>query len=276
MSGTPLTGRVALGTASLSFSPERDRDADLGTLRAGLDAGATIVDTARAYGRVDDPSFGERLTADAVAGRDVIVMTKGGHARIAHDTWDVDLAPDRIRSDLEGSLAVLGRIDVYFLHRVDLALAAGQRFEPAVDALAAFRDQGRIGGVGLSNVTVADLETASAITGIDAVQNRHDAINLQSSDVLAWCTERGIPFFAYSPLPRGARTPHLAAAAAARGASVQRLLLRALLESSPVLSVITGATRPASVVDSVAAQTEAWDDGLETAYRDDLALEKER
>lgn len=274
--GSALTGRVALGTSKLSFDPSRDREADLAALRAGFDAGATIVDTARAYARADDPFYGERLTADAAAGRDVIVATKGGHSRISQDDWDVDLAPVRIRADVESSLAVLGRIDLYFLHRVDLALADGQRLEPAVSALAGLRDEGKFGGIGLSNVTVADLEAASAVTRIDAVENRHSAVGPQSPEVLAWCEEHDVPYFAYSPMPRDAVTPNLEAAARERGVSVQRLLLRALLASSPAMTVITGATRIQSVLDSVAAQTEPWDDELETAYRADLALEKER
>jgi aryl-alcohol dehydrogenase-like predicted oxidoreductase len=272
---TELAGRVALGVSKLSFDPERDREADLATLRAGLDAGATIIDTARAYARADDTYYGERLAADAVAGRDVLVATKGGHSRISQDDWDVDLSPERVRADVEGSLEALRteRIGLYFIHRVDLGLAAGQPLEPAVATLAELRYQGKLARLGLSNVTVADLEAASAVTTIDVVENRHSAIGKQSPEVLAWCEAHDVPFFAYSPMPRGAATPNLSAIAAEREVSVQRLLLRALLASSPVLTVITGATRIPSVLDSVAAQTMAWDDELEAAYRADLALD---
>ncbi len=273
---TQLTGRVALGTADLSFDPSRDRDADLAVLRAGLDAGATIIDTARAYARADDGFYGERLAADAAAGRDVLVATKGTHSRISQDDWDVDLSPARVRADVESSLGILGRIGLYFLHRVDLALADGQPLEPAVAALAELRDAGKVELLGLSNVTVADLEAASEITTIDAVQNRHGAIGHQSPEVLDWCEAHGVPYFGYSPLRDVPATPNLSAAAAERGVSLQRLLLRAVLAASPVMTVVTGAKRIPTVLDSVAAQSEPWDDTLEAAYREDLALETQR
>ena len=77
----------------------------------------------------------------------------------------------------------------------------------------------------------------------------------ESLEVLAWCEANEVPFFAYSPLRPSAAVPaaHLTAIAAARGVSLQRLQLRALLASSPALSVISGATRPETVLDSLAA-----------------------
>jgi pyridoxine 4-dehydrogenase len=83
-----------------------------------------------------------------------------------------------------------------------------------------------------------------------------------------------VPFFAYSPLRASTAVPaaHLAGIADTRGVSVQRLQLRALLASSPVLSVVSGATRPETVLDSLAAESEPWDEDLEAAYAADLAL----
>ncbi|MGZ0152879.1 aldo/keto reductase [Kribbella sp. WER1] len=275
-----LTGRVALGVAGFSFDP-RDRDADLATIRAGIAAGTAILDTARAYTRVDEPWYGEALAADAARGTGVLVGTKGGHTRRG-TTWDADIGAERIRSDVETSLRVLGgeRLDLYYLHRVDLA---EQPVEEGVSALASLRDDGKVARIGLSNVTVAELDRAWTVAEIDAVQDRHTALGQESADVLTWCETHQVPFFAYSPLrntatapnsaaaaPSLAAAPRLAAAAGARGVSLQRLLLRALLASSPALSVVSGATRPATVLDSLAAETEPWDDHLEAAYRADL------
>ena len=94
-----------------------------------------------------------------------------------------------------------------------------------------------------------------------------------AAEVVAWCEGRGIPFFAYSPLAGSAQAdlPALDALAVARGRSRQRLLLRALLASSSAVSVITGATRDASIRDSLAAEHDEWDDELEAAYRADTA-----
>ena len=243
-----LTGRVVLGTADLGIHPGRDRDADVAMLRAGLDAGAVMIDTARAYAHPDDPTFGERIAADAAAGRDgVLIGTKGTHSRVSDSKWDVDISPERLRADVDASLSSLGteRLDLYYLHRIDLAREAGQPVELGWTELVALRDAGKVARAGLSNVTVAELETASAIGAVDAVQNRHPAIGGESGDVIAWCEANDVAFFAYSPLriPPLTPTPSLAAAALARGVSLQRLLLRGLLASSPVMSVISGATR---------------------------------
>jgi aryl-alcohol dehydrogenase-like predicted oxidoreductase len=278
---TRLTGRVVLGTADLGIHSGRDRDADVAMLRAGLDAGAGIIDTARAYAHADNPTFGERIAADAAAGRDgVLVGTKGTHSRVSESQWDVDISPERLRADVDASLRALGteRIDLYYLHRVDLAREAGQPVELGWTELVAMRNAGKVARAGLSNVTVAELETAAAIGAVDAVQNRHTAIAGESGEVIAWCEANDVAFFAYSPLriPPLTQTPALAAAALSRGLSLQRLLLRGLLASSPVMSVISGATRIPTVLDSVAAETTEWDDELEAAYRADLALNEER
>ena len=269
---TGLTGRVALGVASFSFEP-RDRSADLATIRAGIAAGAAILDTARAYAQVDAPLYGEELAAEAVQGTSAIVGTKGGHSRTSATTWDADISARRIRSDVETSLRVFGReqLDLYYLHRVDLA---EQPVEEGVAALSSLRDKGNLARIGLSNVSVAALERAAAVARIDAVQNHHSAMGRESIDVLAWCEANGVPFFAYSPLRSSAAvpSPQLTAIADARGVSLQRLHLRALLASSPVLSVISGATRPETVLDSFAAESEPWDEALEAAYAADLAV----
>jgi aryl-alcohol dehydrogenase-like predicted oxidoreductase len=265
---TNLVGRVVLGLAGFSLVA-RDRSADLKTIRAGIAAGAGILDTARAYAQVEAPLYGEQLAADAARGSGVLIGTKGGHSRTGADTWDADISAPRIRSDVETSLRVLGadRLDLYYLHRVDLA---EQPVEEGVAALASLRDEGKVARIGLSNVTVEELERATAITRVDAVQNRHTAMGRESADVLAWCEANAVAFFAYSPLRSEAPAPRLAALADARGISPQRLLLRALLESSPVLSVVSGATRPQTVLDSLAAEHEPWDDELQAAYAQDL------
>jgi aryl-alcohol dehydrogenase-like predicted oxidoreductase len=253
----------------MSFAP-RDRSVDLATIRTGIAAGVAILDTARAYTRVDVPTYGEELAAEAARGSGVLVGTKGGHSRTSESTWDADISADRIRSDVETSLRAFGReqLDLYYLHRVDLA---EQPVEEGVAALASLRDAGKVARIGLSNVSVAELERAAAVARIDAVQNHHSAMGLESAAVLAWCEAHDVPFFAYSPLRHSAVAPQLTALAAARGVSVQRLQLRALLESSPVLSVVSGATRPTTVLDSFAAESDPWDDELESAYAADLA-----
>jgi aryl-alcohol dehydrogenase-like predicted oxidoreductase len=217
--------------------------------------------------------YGEELAAEAAEGTGVIVGTKGGHSRTGATSWDADISERRIRSDVEASLRVFGgeHLDLYYLHRVDLA---EQPVEEGVSVLASLRDEGKLARIGLSNVSVAALERATSVAPIDAVQNLHSVMGRESAEVLAWCQANAVPFFAYSPLRPSAAipAPHLAAMANARGASLQRLQLRALLASSPVLSVISGATRPETVLDSVAAESEPWDEDLQAAYAADLVL----
>lgn len=226
-----------LGTATPSIhAAGRDRDADVAAIRGALDVGIRVFDTARAYAPVGDPGYGERLVADAVGGESgVLIGTKGGHWRTGPSTWVVDNSPARLRADVETSLREL-RVDVldlFFLHRFDDEAVP---LEESVGALAELRVSGLVERVGLSNVTAHQLERATAITTIDAVQNA-----AATDDTLAVCERLGIANILYSPLAGVTDPP--------------RDRLRALLAASPVRSVVTGATRPASIADSAAALT---------------------
>ena len=270
-----LRGRVALGTATLAIDEEeRDHDADVATIRAGLDAGFGIVDTARAYSRADDRFSGERLTAEAVAGRDgVLVVTKGGHWREDRTTWKVDNHAARLRRDAEDSVRTLGveRLDVFLLHRAD---DRGAELDESLDALLALRADGIAELVGLSNVTAEQLERAVARGAVDVVQNQHGVLT-RDPDALAVAAANGIPYFGYSPLrtggvPLAELFPRLGALAAERGTPLPRLVLRGLLAESPVMSLVSGATRVESVRDSAAAEHEPWDVTADEAYRTDM------
>jgi pyridoxine 4-dehydrogenase len=274
-----LLGRIALGTASMAIDEEtRDRDADLATIRAGLDAGIHIVDTARAYARSDDPLSGERLAADGVDGRDgVVVMTKGGHWRENRDTWKVDNHAERLRRDAKDSLRALGkdRLDVYLLHRTD---DVGADFDESLDALLALREDGVADLVGLSNASAEQLDRAVARGAVDVVQNPHGIVT-RDIHALAVAEAHGIPYFGYSPLrtrgvPIAALFPHLDTVATDRGLPLARLVLRGLLAESQVLSLVSGATRAESVRDSAAAEREPWDSVENDSYRLDIDQHK--
>ena len=120
-------------------------------------------------------------------------------------TWDADISAPRIRSDVETSLRVFGgeRVDLYYLHRVDLA---EQPVEEGVGALASLRDEGKVARIGLSNVGVAEPESVHGRSR-RRLQNHHSAMGRESLEVLAWCEANEVPFFASSPLRPGRRTP---------------------------------------------------------------------
>jgi pyridoxine 4-dehydrogenase len=276
-----LSGQVALGGATFSLVPDFPEERAVEVIRAAADAGVRIFDTARAYAPDGDPTHNEALFAAALAGRDdVLIGTKGGHFRTGPREWDVDNSPARLRQDVDTSLRALGvdRLGLFYVHRADgrERFRGGTGAPPpvgeAVAALDRLRQAGTIAGIGLSNVTAAQLDEAVGVAPVAAVQNNL-TVGTADDAVLRRCQELGIPFFAYAPLRSvalgegtAARFPATAALAAERGVSVQRLLLRGLLASSPVLSVVVGAGREATAVDSAAAMTDPWDDEAQAAY----------
>jgi aryl-alcohol dehydrogenase-like predicted oxidoreductase len=242
---------TGLGTAQFAF---RDGTAaeSVATVRAALDAGVTLIDTALAYTRRGIESYAEQVIASALRGvtRDrPLVATKGGHWRDG-DHFPVDGRPEALRAHCEISLRTLGvdRIDLYQLHHVDPKVP----LPDSVGALEELRQEGKIAAIGLSNVTAAQLDQALAITAVAAVQNQ---LSYGHPDDLptAWaCGERGIAYLAYKVFASATSTPPEAALAVARrhGVSVHRVLLAWLREQSPHIIPLAGASRPASIRDS--------------------------
>jgi aryl-alcohol dehydrogenase-like predicted oxidoreductase len=248
----------------LSVPGRPDEQQAIRTIHAALDAGVDLLDTADAYSDGEqDMGRGERLIARALrhvpAADRPTVATKGGHTRPG-DRWELDGRPEYLRAACERSLRALEveRIDLYQLHRPDPKTP----FAESVGALAELRDEGKIRDVGLSNVTVAQLEEAEAIVEIAAVQNELSleyVEPLRNGEVDA-CAERGIPLLAWSPLggasgaaQAGSKAPSVARIASGRGLSPQRVALAWLLSLSPAVLPIPGSRRPATILDSVAA-----------------------
>ena len=264
--------RVALGCMPLSVGRGRERGLANETVAAALDAGVNLLDTADAYA-IDESEFGhnERLVAKALAAYQgggglrggssarPLVATKGGHVRHGYE-WDLDGSPEHLKAACEASLERLGveSIDLYQLHWPDPETP----FADSVGALRDLRDAGKVRHVGLSNVSVAQLEEAERIVPIAALQNQLSPAHtdpLRNGEVAA-CEERGIPFLAWSPLggfERGGEEPGgidaISAIAADRGVSPQRVALAWLLSLSPAIVPLVGASRPATIQDSVAA-----------------------
>jgi aryl-alcohol dehydrogenase-like predicted oxidoreductase len=248
----------------LSVPGRPDEAQAIRTIHAALDAGVNLLDTADAYSDgEDDVGAGERLIARAL--RDVpaaerpLVATKGGHTRPG-GRWELDGRPEYLRAACEASLRALetDRIDLYQLHRPD----PGTPFAESVGALAELQAEGKIRYVGLSNVTVAQLEEAEAIVAVAAVQNELSLEYVEPfrNGEVAACAERGIPLLAWSPLggatgatEAGSRAPAVGRIASERGVSPQRTALAWLLSLSPTVLAIPGSRRPETILDSVAA-----------------------
>jgi aryl-alcohol dehydrogenase-like predicted oxidoreductase len=250
-------GQVALGTASwaLHQTPLGSRTAER-VLRAALESGVTLVDTALVYSTRDEDSYSERLLARALrslpALRQPIVATKGGHFRRGDD-FVVDGRPETIRENCERSLRALGveTIDLYFLHKPDPNVPLVE----SVGAIAQLQQAGRVRLVGLSNVSDHELEEARSIVEIAAVQNPLDAG--KRDPAIDQCEQLGIAYLGYAPFQGSAhlaaRNPGVARIAGIRGVSPQQVIIARHLKSSPAVTAIVGARRPATIRDSAAA-----------------------
>ena len=266
--GSRTVGAIGLGGMPLSVEGRPDRGRALRTVHAALDAGVTLLDTADAYclGH-DEVGHNERLLADAVRawGGDrgaVLLATKGGHTRPPDDSWALDGSREHLRAACEASLRALGveAIGLYQLHRPDPQVP----YAESVGALEELRQEGKVVAVGISNASPDQIRQAAAITPLAAVQNELSPAFRSSLREVALCAELGIAFLPWSPLGGVGRTgsiaPVFAEVAAARGVSPQQICLAWELARSPVVIPIPGASRPETILDSVAAARLELDD----------------
>lgn len=259
----------------LSIQGRPDADTARRVLHATLDAGVTLIDTADVY-CLDDRELGhnERLIAAALrtwnGPRDrVLIATKGGLTR-PQGRWERDASPAHLRRACEASLKALAvdQIALYQLHAPDSAVP----LEASLTALAELREQGKIRWVGLSNVSVAQIELAESIVPIATVQNRLNPFFREAlgEGVVAYCGERGLGFLAYSPVGGGRLNqklpghPVLQGLAARLGRSPHALVIAWVLAQGPTVFAIPGARSPAHAEDAAHA-------GALTLAPDDLA-----
>jgi len=231
-----------------------DRDAAKALLRRVVALGVNLIDTADSYG----PEVSERLIADALFPYpdDLVIATKGGKVRTGPSTeiWPANGRPEHLRVACEGSLKRLRleRIDLYQLHAVDPAVP----IEESLGALAELQADGKIGHIGVSNVSVEELARARAAARVVAVQNRYSVADRSSEDVVCVCEREGLVFLAWQPLDLGALTqakPELARVAAARRATAAQLALAWLIDRSPLLVPIPGTTSIRHLEENIAA-----------------------
>lgn len=262
--GPVQVGAIGLGAMQLDDHPERAE----ATVRAALDAGVTLIDTADAYGRGSSGAAAmgenERLLAgilDRLGARDdVLIATKGGHVRTAGGGWSVDSSDGHLHAAIDASLANLGveRIDLYQHHRPDPAVPYGA----AMTTLRQIYDSGKVRMVGISNADVDQIRQAREILGdaLVSVQNEFSPRFRSSAVELRLCDELGLAFLPWSPLGGAGRAHRLGGAhtvfeqvADEVGASPQRVCLAWMLAKSPVVIPIPGASRPVSITDSAQA-----------------------
>jgi aryl-alcohol dehydrogenase-like predicted oxidoreductase len=243
------------------WGPPADHANALAVLRRAIELDVNLIDTADSYG----PDVSEELIAEALHPypADLVIATKGGHTRSGPNQWTPNGDPMHLRNALDGSLKRLrvDQIDLYQLHRPDPNVP----FEESMLALAELQRTGKIRHIGLSNVSVAQIEQARAIVPIVSVQNRFnnatggDAIFNGVTDdetlrVVDYCTAHGIAFFPWGPLAAGKLSAQrISDVADLRGVTSNQIALAWLLQRSPVILPIPGTASLAHLDENVAA-----------------------
>ncbi|WP_329454556.1 aldo/keto reductase [Streptomyces sp. NBC_01497] len=263
--GAVEVSSIGLGGMPMSIEGRPDETRSVATVHAALDAGVTFIDTADAYHlHADDVGHNESLIAKALAtherGSEVLVATKGGHLRPGDGSWTLNGSPEYLKRACEASLGRLGveAIGLYQFHRPD----PGVPYEESVGAIRDLLDEGKILQAGISNANPEQIRAANEILGgrLVSVQNQLSPAFRSSEQELDVCTELGIAFLPWSPFggirnagELGSRFAPFAEVAQAHGVSPHQVCLAWLLAKSPVTVPIPGASRPASVRDSVEA-----------------------
>ncbi|MEM9104701.1 MAG: aldo/keto reductase [Pseudomonadota bacterium] len=239
-------GAMRLTGQPRNFGPYADWQGGIELLRRARDLGVTHIDTARAYG----PHDNEKLIADALVKSDgtygqMFIASKGG---VEKDATSIrrDTSMATMKRHVEESLKNLrtNKIDLYYVHSPDGTTPISQ----SVTALEEMRQGGKIDMIGLSNVSLTQVQQALEVAPIAAVQNRYspaDAPNAELEGMIDWLNEQGIAFVPHGPL--GAN-PMKQGAAVDPGAA-----LRTLLARSPNILAIPGTTTIAHLEQNVAA-----------------------
>ena len=237
----------------LSTAPDRDETRGVAVIRAALDAGATLLDTADAYCHDDrDLGHNERLIARALDGWSgdrsrITVATKGG-VRRPNGAWQTDGRAKHLRQACEASRRALGvdTIDLYQLHAVDPKTP----LETSVRALAKLQEEGQIRDIGLCNVTVSQIRAAKALVSVASVQVSVSPLDDESlrNGVAEFCRDHAILLIAYRPLggervKQLARHGELTRIAAKHGAASEDVALAWLMSLGDGIVPIPGATR---------------------------------
>jgi pyridoxine 4-dehydrogenase len=233
------------------WGPPADHDEALAVLRRSVELGVDFIDTADSYG----PEVSESLIAEALAPYgDVRVATKAGLVRTGPDDWFPVGRPEYLRQELEMSLRRLrvDQIDLWQLHRIDPEVPREEQFGVLKEAL----DSGKVAAVGLSEVSVEEIEAARAVVPSATVQNLYNVANRQSEGVLDHCEAHGIGFIPWFPLAAGKLADPggpLATAAESHGVSAGAVALAWLLHRSPVMLPIPGTGKVAHLEENMAA-----------------------
>ena len=248
--------RLGYGTMQLPgpgvWGEPRDHGEAVRVLRRAVDLGVTLIDTADSYG----PRVSERLIREALHPYqdDLVIATKAGLTRPGPGRWERNGKPEYLRAQAEESLRLLGleRIELFHLHRIDPNVPLADQLGALVELQAA----GKIGRIGLSEVSVSEIEAARTITPIATVQNLYNVSDRSAEPVLDYCDREGIGFIPWFPMATGAlasRGGPLRSMADRLAVTPAQIALAWLLQRSPVLLPIPGTSTVSHLEENVDA-----------------------
>src|SRR5437773_6380938 len=260
LGGDLLVNRLGFGAMRLTgegiwgWPPDRENAKKV--LRRAVELGVNFIDTADAYG----PETNELFIAEALYPypKGLVIATKGGSTRPSPGQWVPDGRPEYLAQAVDKSLKrlKLERIDLYQLHRIDRKVPV----EESLGALKAAQDAGKIRHVGLSEVTVAQIEQSKKVMPIVSIQNRYNITDRDSEAALNYCQKEKMGFIPWAPIGGSgsrslSKSGNLLEAEAKRyNVSVVQLALAWLLQKSPVMLPIPGTSSLAHLEENMAAE----------------------
>jgi pyridoxine 4-dehydrogenase len=256
LGGDLTINRLGYGSMQLTgpgvWGDPKDPDEAVRVLRRAVELGVNFIDTADSYG----PVVAEQLIRKALHPyKDgVVIATKAGLTRQGPGIWTPVGRPAYLRQQAELSLRNLGveAIDLFQLHRIDRAVP----LDDQVGELKDLQDEGKIRHIGLSEVTVAELQAAQAVATIASVQNLYNLANRSAEALLEYSEANGVAFIPWFPLSTGALSgpaSPLADMATELDATPSQLALAWLLKRSPVMLPIPGTSTVAHLEDNIAS-----------------------
>lgn len=255
--GDLTVNRMAYGAMRITgdgiWGPPKDHDEAIRVLKRTLDLGINFIDTADSYG----PHVSEELIAEALYPypKGLVIATKGGLLRTGPNQWPVDGSRKHLEEALNGSLKRLKveQIDLYQLHRFDAKVPS----EEFLGFLQEAQQQGKIKHIGLSEVSIEQIEEAKTYFDVVSVQNMYNFGIQKWNDVLTYCEQNGIAFIPWYPLNAGDVSAQQAIHKVAQrhGVTDYQIALAWLLAASPVMLPIAGTSSVKHLEENVQAAT---------------------
>jgi aryl-alcohol dehydrogenase-like predicted oxidoreductase len=257
--------RVGFGAMQLPgpgvLGPPRDHDEAIAVLRRAVDAGVNHIDTAQFYG----PNVANQLIREALHPYpdDLVLVSKVGAKRDESGAWLPAQTPADLRAGVEDNLRTL---DVERLGAVNLRLHGGGpegdvRLADQLAEMVALRDEGKIGGIGISTASLAEVDEAIESAGITCVQNAYSLLDQSDADVLDRCIEAGVAYVPYFPLgsafpglPKVTDDPKVIAVAERLGATPAQVGLAWLLARADNILLIPGTSSLAHLEENLAVR----------------------